>query len=163
MDRMRRKGRKANGDVFRGFIRRRVLNPFPGTGYHRLTRSDIEYTALMAHAQLPSNHYGVLLKIGRLPWLLPSRGAAHVRDADALAFRVHAANEFINDLRHVSRRLDASGALNVRRQSWSPCGSPFQADGACAYEIASPIASAKRYHIGFSILVLEHSFYLGGS
>lgn len=157
MDRVRRKGRKANGDVFRGFIRRRVLNPFPGTGYHRLARSDIECPSLMAHAQLPSNHDGVLLKIGRLPWLLPSRGTAHVRDADALTFRVHAANEFINHLGHVSRRLDASGALNVRRQSWSPCGGTFQADGACAFEIASPIASAKRYHIGFSIPVLQYS------
>jgi hypothetical protein len=81
-----------------------------------------------------------------------------VRDADAIVFRVYAADEFINDFGHVPRGLYASGALNVRRQNWSPC--PSATSGGrrhrCAFEIASPTASAKRYHIGFSIPALQY-------
>src|SRR5262245_12236451 len=120
MDGMRRKRRHADGNVLRGFIGSRILDPLSWVRHYGLPGRNIEASFPVAHVQLSSNHDRVLLKLRRLSRLLPSGGAAHMRDTYRLVFRVHPAKEFINDLWHVARGLYPSGTFNVCRQNLSP-------------------------------------------
>src|SRR5258707_3767875 len=120
MDSLRGKRRQAYRDIFRGLIRSGILYPFPGMGQYGLAGRDIERSILMLHAQLATNHDCVLFEFRRLSWLLPSGGAAHVRNADAVVFRIYAAKKFVDDLGHVTRCLNTSRLINVSRQKGSP-------------------------------------------
>src|SRR6476646_3771814 len=85
MDRLERKRGHTNGNVFGGFIRRGVLDPLSRMRNHSLASRHLEHSSLMADAQPATQHDGVLLKLRRLSRLFPSRGAAHVGDADRQA------------------------------------------------------------------------------
>ncbi len=116
MDSLRRERRQAYCEVFRCLVRSGVLDPFPGMGYYGLSGRYIERSTFVLHVKLPPNHNCVLFELRRLARLLPPGGAAHVRYADSIVFRIHAANKFVNDLRHVAGCLNASGIFNVSRQ-----------------------------------------------
>src|ERR1700756_843033 len=83
---------------------------------HRLPGKDVKASGSMPHPQPSPNDNGVFLELRRLSRFLPSCGAAHVRHAETFALRIHAAYEFVDDLGHVARCLDASGAFNMSRQ-----------------------------------------------
>jgi hypothetical protein len=97
MDSLRRERRQAYRDVFRCLVRSGVLDPFPGMGYYGLPGRYIERSTFVLHVKLPPNHNCVLFELRRLAGLLPSGGATHAGYADTIAFRIYAANKFVND------------------------------------------------------------------
>ena len=82
MDSLGRKRRKTYGDVLCGFVGCRILNPFTGMGYYGLSGRNVERSSLMLHVQLAANHDSVFLELRCLAGFQPSRGTAHVRDAE---------------------------------------------------------------------------------
>lgn len=103
-------------DVLRCFIGSGILDPFAGMSDYGLAGRYIERSTFVHHVELAPNHNGVLLELRSLSRLLPSRGAAHVGNAEAISFRIYAAKKLVNMFRHVAGSLDARGVFNVSRQ-----------------------------------------------
>jgi len=61
-----------------------------------------------------------LAKLGALTRLDPTARASHMRDADAVFFRVHATDVLVDDLRLVSGGFDAGRAGDELRHEASP-------------------------------------------
>src|SRR6185312_2974557 len=111
--------------------------------HYGLPRRNVEGPSFMLHVQLAANHDGIFLKLRRLPGLLPSCGAAHVRDAEALGLRIYAAKKLVNDLGHIARCLNARRLINVGRQKMISCywlhwseAEIFQTDPLLSYQFS---------------------------
>lgn len=111
-----RECRQADGDILGpGCVGRAVLNPFSLVRDHGLTGTHIHGATLVRHAQHALQNDGELIKLGRLPRLHPAGGAAHVRDADGAMPAIDPADELVDQLGLVPRRLDACRRGDQRR------------------------------------------------
>ena len=61
----------------------------------------------MLYANDAAENQRVLVEFGSLAGFFPTFRTAHVRNADAVGFRIHTANEFLDDLRLGSSGFDA--------------------------------------------------------
>ena len=81
-------------------------------GDDRLTGRYDNLAAGMFHVQCAPQHVRVLIEVRRLAGLDPARRTPHVRDADLVRLRVHAPDDFINELWFITDRSDARRFLD---------------------------------------------------
>src|SRR4051812_44920942 len=116
MDGLHAEGRYTNRDVARA-LGRTVADPLAGTGVHGLTTRHLEASTFEFDQQRTFEHHRVLVELGLLPRLLPTRRALHDRHAELLVAAVHAADQLIDRLRLVPGCLDPSRPGNQGRHA----------------------------------------------
>ena len=103
----RRKSRNTNGDVFRSFVSwSAVSHPLTGRGKHCLAGMNFEPVDPRFHNQSSAENDGVLLEIGGLARLNPTRGAGHPCDTYSRGPRIYPANKLLDSLRLVAGSFD---------------------------------------------------------
>src|SRR5262245_19861654 len=104
VDRFRRERRRAYGDVL-GAARfgTTVSHPLPHACDHGLPRTHIKHAAFVLNSYHSLQHYRDLLELGPLARLAPALRRDHAGHADRSVARVHAAGEFFDLFRLVTR------------------------------------------------------------
>src|SRR5262244_1914179 len=89
-----------DSNVFRAAgMRRRISYPLAPMSDYSLFRRHIQDSAGMLYANDAAENQRVLVEFGSLAGFFPTFRTAHVRNADAFGFRIHTANECLDDLR----------------------------------------------------------------
>ena len=111
MDRLGRKGRQTNGDVFGSLGGgRAVPNPLPAGRDDCLPGLNIDGSGFRFHMQHAAQDQRVFVKLRRLSRLHPSRWTLHSSQADIRDPGIHQADELVNELRLVSSCFNSRGA-----------------------------------------------------
>src|ERR1035438_2247737 len=105
-----RKCRQADRNVFSALgAGRAVADPLAAMRNHGLFSVYVEGASAMLHAQHAAQYECKFFEFGGLSGLLPSAGAAHVRDAGLAGGGIHATDKLVNQLGFVAGGLDALG------------------------------------------------------